>query len=130
MEIGKKLDTLGLVLMAYGVLQLLVALLVGVVYGLMGVGMIGLGASEGDGGLAFAGGIFALFAVLIGFMLLLYTAMYVAAGWGLRKRKAWARVVALIGGALALLNIPLGTALGIYAFMVLLDDKVAGELTG
>jgi hypothetical protein len=36
-------------------------------------------------------------------------------GIGLLKRKSWARVLALVLGVLALPNVPLGTALGIYA---------------
>jgi hypothetical protein len=36
-------------------------------------------------------------------------------GIGLLKRKAWARALALVLGILAILNFPLGTALGIYA---------------
>ena len=44
-------------------------------------------------------------------------------GWGLLQREAWARPVALVAGFLALLRIPLGTALGIYTLWVLLPSQ-------
>jgi hypothetical protein len=44
------------------------------------------------------------------------------AGYGLLKRYSWARYLALVVGFLGLFNIPLGTAIGIYTFLVLLQD--------
>jgi hypothetical protein len=44
------------------------------------------------------------------------------AGVGLLKRSSWARYLALVVGFLGLFNIPLGTAIGIYTFWVLLQD--------
>jgi len=41
----------------------------------------------------------------------------------LLKRFSWARILVLVLGALNLLNVPFGTALGIYTFWVLLDDQ-------
>jgi hypothetical protein len=42
------------------------------------------------------------------------------AGWGLLTFKPWARILAIVLAALQLINIPFGTALGIYALWVLL----------
>jgi len=42
-------------------------------------------------------------------------------GIGLIQYKAWARILVIVLSALDLLNIPLGTALGIYGFWVLLN---------
>lgn len=47
----------------------------------------------------------------------------VIAGIGLLQRKSWARVLTLIVGAIGLLDIPVGTALGIYTFWVLMRDE-------
>jgi hypothetical protein len=47
----------------------------------------------------------------------------IIAGAGLLRRRPWARILALIIGAFDLLDIPLGTALGIYTFWVLLQDE-------
>jgi hypothetical protein len=45
------------------------------------------------------------------------------AGYGLLRRMAWARILAMIVGFLGLINFPLGTALGVYAFIVLLQRE-------
>jgi hypothetical protein len=47
-------------------------------------------------------------------------ALCVAAGIGLLQRASWGRITALVAGFLSLLNIPLGTALGIYTIWALL----------
>jgi hypothetical protein len=46
-------------------------------------------------------------------------AMAVLAGYGLLNRLPWGRVVAIIAAILALIHIPIGTALGIYTLWVL-----------
>ena len=48
------------------------------------------------------------------------------AGYGLLKRKPWARVLAIVVGILSLLNFPLGTAIGIYTLWML-TQPVASE---
>ncbi len=50
-----------------------------------------------------------------------------ATGWGLLQREAWARTAALVLGFIALLNIPFGTALGIYTIWVLLPGEADHE---
>jgi tRNA A-37 threonylcarbamoyl transferase component Bud32 len=49
----------------------------------------------------------------------------VIAGIGLLKRRSWARILAIILAILDLIEIPIGTALGIYALWVLLNDETA-----
>jgi hypothetical protein len=44
-------------------------------------------------------------------------------GWGLMQFKPWARLLALVMSAFELFSIPLGTALGIYGFWVLLKPE-------
>ncbi|MFZ5519107.1 MAG: hypothetical protein ACOY90_20915 [Candidatus Zhuqueibacterota bacterium] len=46
-------------------------------------------------------------------------------GIGLLKRKSWARILILIVAAIDLLDFPLGTALSVYSFWVLLQDESA-----
>lgn len=48
----------------------------------------------------------------------------IIAGWGLLKRKSWARILALVIGFLNLMSIPFGTLLGGYTIWALLirDD--------
>ncbi len=45
-----------------------------------------------------------------------------AAGYGLLKQNSWARILALVVAIFKLLDFPLGTALAIYAFWVLLQE--------
>lgn len=46
-------------------------------------------------------------------------------GIGLLKRKEWARILVLILSAMDLINIPIGTAVGVYSIWVLVQDKTA-----
>lgn len=48
-------------------------------------------------------------------------------GWGLLTRQPWARMAAIIFGAVSLLDIPFGTALGIYTLWVLLPAQSEAE---
>jgi hypothetical protein len=44
----------------------------------------------------------------------------IAAGWGLLERQPWARMLAIVLGCFSLLDLPFGTAIGIYTLWVLL----------
>jgi hypothetical protein len=62
----------------------------------------------------------ALFSTL-GIIVLAKAAFGFFAGWGLLQRESWARTVALILAFISLfLNIPIGTAMGVYTMWVLL----------
>ena len=63
----------------------------------------------------------------LGTFVLVKAAAALAAGWGLLQREPWARVLALIVGFVALLNVPLGTALGVYTLWVLLPAQSEQE---
>jgi hypothetical protein len=51
----------------------------------------------------------------------------VLAGYGLLNREAWGRVLALVLGFLALIHVPIGTALGVYTLWVLLPANSEAE---
>ncbi len=51
------------------------------------------------------------------------------AGYGLLQRREWGRILAIVLAFLSLLNFPLGTLLGVYAFWVLLQTS-ANEYFG
>ncbi len=57
---------------------------------------------------------------IFGWLILAKAAAGFFAGWGLLQHEEWARVFALVVGFIALLNVPFGTALGIYTLRVLL----------
>lgn len=102
----------------FGVLGLLAAL--AILGGSLAVSSI-LGVS-GDEALlpmhivALIGGAFTVFTLLLSMPALLV-------GYGLLSFRSWARIVGLVFGAFALLHVPLGTALGIYTFWVLLKPE-------
>jgi F0F1-type ATP synthase membrane subunit a len=50
-------------------------------------------------------------------------------GIGLLKRKEWARILILIVSAIDLINIPIGTALGVYSIWVLVNDETVKLFT-
>lgn len=47
----------------------------------------------------------------------------IVAGIGLLKYRPWARILGIIISAVDLLHVPLGTALGVYGFWVLLSQE-------
>jgi hypothetical protein len=61
--------------------------------------------------------------IFVGLLLLAKAAGGFIAGWALLQREEWARTMALVMGFIALLNIPLGTALGVYTLWVLLPSQ-------
>ena len=60
---------------------------------------------------------------LVGTAILLVAAGSAAAGIGLLQYQTWGRILALVMSAIMLIKIPFGTALGIYAFWVLLSQR-------
>ncbi|MHC4084530.1 MAG: serine/threonine-protein kinase [Planctomycetota bacterium] len=67
----------------------------------------------------------AIVGIAIGGLVILTSVPKIIAGIGLLKRRGWARILALILAVLDLMNIPIGTAIGIYAIWVLLNDETA-----
>ena len=57
---------------------------------------------------------------VIGWALLAGSVLGLVAGWGLLQREPWARTLAIVMGCVHLLNVPFGTALGVYTLWVLL----------
>ncbi len=57
---------------------------------------------------------------VVAILVLAKAALGFIAGWGLLRREPWARIVALVLAFLALLNVPFGTAIGVYTLWVLL----------
>ena len=47
----------------------------------------------------------------------------IIAGIGLMKKKEWGRILALVVAFLSVLSFPLGTALAIYSFVILVKDE-------
>ena len=58
----------------------------------------------------------------VGLFLLIISVPGIIGGIGLFKHKEWARILVVILSAINLLNIPFGTALGIYSIWVLVQE--------
>jgi hypothetical protein len=59
----------------------------------------------------------------VGLFLVILSAPEVIAGIGLLKRQEWGRILALVEAFLNLFWIPLGTILGIYSIIILLNQE-------
>jgi hypothetical protein len=102
---------LGALHIAFGVILLLLAIVVF-------TAVVGGGIISGDSDVMFITG---TVGTLVGGFLALLSLPGIIAGFGLLNYRPWARIVAMILGAVNLLNIPFGTALGIYTLWVLLQ---------
>ena len=71
----------------------------------------------------FLQGMFNVLGVLVGVKALLCF----AGGWGLLQREFWARPLVLVLAIISLLNMPLGTALGIYTLWVFIPSQSEQE---
>ena len=115
----KHLTILGALYIALGALGILAALIVF-------VAVAGGGLLSGDAGaIAITSGV----GTVIALFLILISAPGVIGGIGLLKRQSWARILVLILGCINILNIPLGTALGIYTIWVLMQSDTQRTLT-
>jgi len=88
---------------------------------IVGAGLIGgLIAEEGivTGITFFVGTTIALFVLLV-------AVPGIIGGIGLLRYKPWARYMVLVLSVLGLLNIPIGTAIGIYSIWALVQDETA-----
>ena len=119
-----QVDFLGVLFVVWGLLTTLI----GVSTLALGVGAVALMASaersgvSGPGGSVAAGVAVVIFTVLA-LIAIVWGAAHVVVGVPLRRRRPWARIMALILGSVDLLLLPYGTALGIYTLWVLLNEN-------
>jgi|SRR5260221_7628511 len=108
-----QVNILGWLFTAFGAIMILLAVLLFVV-------LAGSGAVSGDQRALFiTGTVGAAIAIFVSALAL----PNLLTGWGLRHLRPWARILALILGALHVLAFPFGTALCVYAFYVLLNAE-------
>jgi hypothetical protein len=88
---------------------------------------IGLFAASGDPDAPF---ILAMIGIFVGGLMVVMGLPGILAGWGLLKRKNWARVLALIVGVINIFNVPIGTAIGVYTLYVLLQPEAGAYFNG
>ncbi len=113
-EMDKHVTAIGILYIIYFGFALLVAALIFSI--LSGTGLLS-GNPDSMKILTLIGSIVAAYVLLVSLPGLIV-------GIGVLKRQNWARILAIIVGALNLLNIPFGTALGIYTIWVMTHDQV------
>jgi hypothetical protein len=114
------LDFLGALFIVWGILTLLVGLSTLA----LSVGAVAIitSVSRGHGG-EFAAGLTAVAFTTLAIIALVWGVAHVAVGVPLRRRRQSARLLALMLGAVDLLLLPYGTALGCYTLWVLLNEE-------
>lgn len=120
----KVLGVLYIVLSALGVMS---ALFLGLALGAAG-GIVGQAADPEDAAVAlpiigFAGSALVIFLLAISLPGLI-------TGIGILKFQSWARILGIVLSVINLINIPFGTALGIYGLWVLLNKETETLFSG
>ncbi len=77
-----------------------------------------VGAS-GEEGAGFAAAVLGLGGIALMVALVLFSIPSFICAWGLLRLRGWARVLAIILGAISLLKFPLGTLFGVYVLVVM-----------
>jgi len=116
---ASQVDFLGILFIVWGLLTTLV----GVSTLALGIGAVALiaSASRGSGG-EFAAGFTAFAFTALAIIAIVWGAAHVVVGVPLRRHTPWSRLGALALGAVDLLLLPYGTALGVYAMWILLHE--------
>lgn len=112
---------LGILHIVFGALGILAALVILLVFGGI-AGIVGV-ASEGDPAARTAIPILSLIGGIVFVIVLVLSIPGVVAGIGLLQYREWARIFTIVLSALDLINVPFGTALGIYGLWVLLQNE-------
>jgi hypothetical protein len=111
---------LGILHIVFGAIGILIGLFVLAFFG----GLAGLvGATEQSEGAFVAIPILGGIGGLVFVLLLAISLPGIIAGVGLLGFKPWARILSIVISGLELLNVPFGTALGIYGLWVLLSNR-------
>jgi hypothetical protein len=110
----------GIFLLAHGGLQALIMIFMGFIYGVLGSAMLASAKRDEE---AMVGGIFlGVVAVLVVVSTILILPQLIG-GWKMLKERPGARTWGIIASIVAMLNIPLGTAAGIYGVWFLFGEE-------
>lgn len=118
---------LGVLYLAISTLSLLAAFFLLLAIGGVAT-VVGLMADPGDAVVAIP--VLGVVGTVLATLLLVLAVPGLVAGWGLLALKPWARILSLVLSALNILNVPIGTALGVYGLWVLLHRDTEPLFTG
>ncbi|MDX6613368.1 MAG: hypothetical protein QOD75_2554 [Blastocatellia bacterium] len=119
MQPAEHAKILGIMHLAYGGMHLFSLFVMVIVFVVLGITMPF--ASRGNGMAPAA--MFFVIGLFVALFTLILTVPPLLAGYALLKQKRWSKVAGAISAALALLSIPMGTALGVYTFWFLFGEK-------
>lgn len=118
---------LGAVYIALSTLALFVALFLAMAIGTAGA-IVGTAADPNDAAVALP--IIGIAGTALVAFLVIVSLPGLIAGIGLLKMRPWARIVGIVVAVLSLLNIPLGTIVGVYGLWVLFNKETEQLLSG
>jgi len=107
------IKVIGLINIVFGILGFMAA-------GIVFIAVAGGGFLSGD---PKAMTITSIVAVSLSSIISIFSIPEIVAGWALLKMKSWGRILGIVIAILDLINIPIGTAFGIYALWVLLNEE-------
>ena len=113
-------DFVGVLFIVWGLLTTLIGVST-LALGAAAVALIASATREG-GANGFAAGVTAVIFTTLAIIAIVWGSAHVVVGVPLRRRQPWARMAALMLGSVDLLLLPYGTALGVYALWVLLNE--------
>ncbi|HSL21257.1 MAG TPA: hypothetical protein VK886_06965 [Vicinamibacterales bacterium] len=87
-------------------------------------GIVGMSAPPEDAAVAIP--VLGITATAVAAFLLILSLPGLITGWGLLKLRPWARILGIVLAVISLINIPVGTAIGIYGLWVLLTKETEG----
>ena len=111
---------LGILHIVLGVMGLLFGLVVLLIFGGI-AGVVRMSDQSSDAQVAIP--ILAAIGTFVFFVLLILSLPGIIAGIGLLQFRPWARILTIILSALELMNVPFGTAIGIYGLWALLSNE-------
>ena len=117
----------GVAFIVFGALGILAATVIMLVLG-GAAGIVGVSADPEEA--AFALPIIGLTGTLLSMFLFALSIPGLVTGFGLLSFKPWARILGIVLCAIQLINIPLGTLLGIYGLWVLLNSDTERLFSG
>jgi hypothetical protein len=109
---------LAVIHLAVGGLMLCGALFLGLGSG-VAAGIVGASAKPDDAAIAIP--ILGIAGTALAFFFAVFAIPSLITGYGLLYYKPWARIVGIILSAMSLINIPIGTVIGVYGLWVLLN---------
>lgn len=112
----------GIINIVLGALGVLTGLMLVMVFG--GIGMV-IGTHSPDPDARVALPILGLIGAVVFVVMLVISVPMIIAGWGIIRRRPWARILGIVLAVLQLLNVPVGTAAGVYGLWVLLNERTA-----